>query len=1038
MRLLSFTLTCVLVMAANVQPLHAQYFGRNKPKYENYDFKVLQTPHFEIYHYLDNPELVKELANQAEQWYVLHQAVLADTFTHKNPLLFYSDHADFQQTTAIMGEISSGTGGVTEGLKNRVVLPIAMSNAQTRHVLGHELVHAFQYHMILEGDSTSMRNLANLPLWMIEGLAEYMSIGRVDANTALWMRDAVINDRVPRLRDLYDPAYFPYRWGQVFWAFIAGWRGDDIIAPLFVGTAKYGFEDACIRVLGVSEKDLSKLWVSTIKEHFGTYTADKKERFIGNPFVTNQKGGGSLNIAPVLSPNGKYVIFLSEKDIFGIDLYLADAVSGEIIRKIHSATRSTHLDDLSFIENAGTWSPDSKQIAFVGVSKGSNVLVIKDVNGKMIETFRVEGVPGFSNPAWSPDGKSIVVAGLVKGQVDLYQVTLRNKKVTRLTDDKYSEMHPAWSPDGSKLVYATDKLSFERGDGKWTFNLAVMDMVSGRVQDLDFFYGADNLNPIFDANGNILFLSNRDGYRNMYRYEPSTGKIFQMTDFLTGISGITPYAPAITASVKENRDRLFFTHYFNGKHNVYKARSEDFLKREVSPDSVNMAAATLPRINRMATDIVAANLSLLTGTTSGSGAAHLPKMNNLPEISLSDMKPVPYKPKFKLDYISGGGGIGVGTGQMYGGTTTGIAGGVDMIFGDMLGDNLLFSSIYMNGEIYDFGGAFAYLNQKKRFNWGVGISHLPMRSGIWYGAFLDTLNFDDGSRLPVFRETTDIIRVFEEKVNVFAQYPFSRVLRVEGGAAFAYYSNRIDRYDNYYSQLTGNFVGQERTRIKENQVSRTLVKGALASVNAGLVGDNSYFGIASPSKGYRFRLSGERYFGDYNFYNVTADVRKYFFAKPFTFAARAMHYGRYGQDANSFYPIFLGFPWYVRGYEFGNSTEILRQNGRSLDELFGNKIAVANLEIRVPFTGPEQLALIKSKFFFTELSVFTDAGLAWDTFDQQSDGSQLRQFDFNPLYSAGVSLRINFFGALVLEPYYAWPLLKDTQAVFGLNIVPGW
>ena len=1021
MRSLFFTLTGLLFWAVSMQPLHAQYFGQNKPKYEQHDFKVLQTPCFEIYEYLDNPELLQELANQAEHWYHLHQVVLKDTFTQKNPLLFYNDHADFQQTTAIMGEISSGTGGVTEGLKNRVVMPIAMSNAQTRHVLGHELVHAFQYHMILGGDSTSMQNLANLPLWMIEGLAEYMSIGRVDANTSLWMRDAVLNDKVPRLRDLYDPVYFPYRWGHTFWAFVAGWKGDDVIAPLLMETAKYGFDVACKRVLDVSEKDLSKLWVETIKMHYGPYVGDKKERFIGKPFVTSEEGGGRLNISPVLSPNGKYVIFLSEKDIFGIDLYLADAVNGKIIRKIHSASRSAHLDDLSFVENAGTWSPDSKRIAFVAVSKGSNVLVIKDLDGKMLETFEVDGVPGFSNPTWSPDGKSIVVAGLVNGQVDLYQVNLKNKKVFRLTNDKYSEMLPSWSPDGNQLVYATDKLSFDRNAGNWTFNLAVRDMATGSVQHLDFFYGADNLNPVFDANGNILFISNRDGYRNMYRYEPATGKLFQMTDFITGISGITPYAPAISVSIRENRDRLFFTHYINGTHNIYKARSEDFLNREVSPDSVDMAAATLPRINPKAPDHVNANL---------------PALNMLPEVPADSMKKLPYRPKFKLDYIAGGGGVGIGTGQMYGGTTTGLSGGVDMIFGDMLGDHQLYSSLFLNGEIYDFGAALAYINLKQRFNWGVGISHMPMRTGYFSPYYLDTITLSDDSRLPVWHGTTDIIRIFEEKINVFAQYPFSRVLRVEGGGGFAYYSNRVDRYDQYYS-LGGTYIGQDKTKINPDDVGLNLFKGALASVNAGLVGDNSYFGIASPSKGYRFRLGGEQYFGDYNFFNLTADARRYVFVKPFTFAARVMHYGRYGKDATTFYPIFLGYPWYMRGYEFGNSTEILRQNGRSLEELFGSKIAVGNLEIRVPFTGPEQLALIKSKFLFTELSVFTDAGLAWDTFDKPTDSNE-RQFDFKPLYSAGVSLRINFFGALVLEPYYAWPLLKDTRGVFGLNIVPGW
>ena len=615
-------------------PLNAQYFGRNKPRYENFDFKVVQTPNFEIYQYLDNPELTEQLANLAEQWYLLHQAVLNDTFTQRNPIVFYNDHPDFQQTNTIMGEIGVGTGGVTEGFKNRVIMPIAMSNAQTKHVLGHELVHAFQYKMILEGDSTSMRNLANLPLWMIEGLAEYLSIGRVDANTSLWMRDAVLNDQVPRLRDLYNPAWFPYRWGQAFWAFVAGWKGDGVIAPLFVATAKYGFEDACKQVLGVEEKELSNLWISAIKEHYGQFLGDKQERFIGRPFITDEKGGGRLNISPALSPNGRYVLFLSEKGLFSIDIFLADAVNGEILRKVHSSTKGGHLDDISFIENAGTWSPDSKRFAFTGVRRGDNVLIIKDLNGKMLESFKIPGVPAFSNPAWSPDGRSIVVVGLVNGQVDLFQVELSSKKVTRLTDDKYSEMHPAWSPDGTQLVFATDQRAFERGASNWTFNLAVMDMLTGVTRHLDFFPGADNLNPVFDADGHILFLSNRDGFRNMYSYDRINGKIHQLTDFLTGISGITPYSPAITASVKENRDRIFFTHYVNGKHLIYKAKSDDFIHREVAPDAVDMAAATLPRINRQAPDIVDANL---------------PMLGRLPELPLESFIHVPYKPKFKLD-----------------------------------------------------------------------------------------------------------------------------------------------------------------------------------------------------------------------------------------------------------------------------------------------------------------------------------------------------------------------------------------------------
>lgn len=1006
-----------------VDTAHAQYFGRNKPKYEDYDFKVLQTPHFEIYQYLNNPELEKALANQAEHWYTLHQAVLGDTIKQHNPIMLYANHADFQQTNAIGGEISIGTGGVTEALKNRVVLPIAMSNEQTKHVLGHELVHAFQYNMIINGDSTNIRNLGNMPLWMIEGLAEYLSIGRTDANTALWMRDAVLNDRVPRIKDLDNPKFFPYRWGQTFWAFVTGLKGDEIIRPLFMTTAKEGFEKACIQVLGMKEKEFSKLWVDAIKKHYGDYLGDKKERFVGSQLIGKDKAKeGMYNISPVLSPNGKYIAFLSEKDIFGIDLFIADAISGKVIRKIHSSSKEGHLDDLSFIESAGTWSPDSKQIAFVAVAKGNNVIVIKDLKGKEIETFGIPGVPAFSNPAWSSDGKSIVVAGLVNGQVDLFQIQLKNKKLTQLTNDKYSEMEPAWSADGSKLVYSTDQLSFEKGARKWTFNIAIRNMATGETNVTDFFYGADNLNPVWDNEGNILFLSDRDGFRNLYKYETASGKILQLTDLLTGISGITPYSPALSASQKETRDRIIFTHYFNGAYRIYRAKSEQFVNKEISPDAVDMTPATLPKVNRMAQEVVSVNLD---------------KLNRLAAVPDSTMKEVPFKSNFKLDYIAGGGGVGVGLGQSYGGPTSGVGGGVDLIFGDILGDHQWYNSVFLNGEIYDIGFSCAYFNRKHRFGWGVGLSHMPYQSGRYGYAGLDTLPVKNSPDLLFDHYVFDQIRTFENKVSLYGEYPFSKILRLEGSGSMAFYNNRIDRNDLYYDAF-GDLVYRDKDKISEREAGLNLFNGKLATASIGLVGDNSYFGIASPTQGHRFRLSAERYFGDINLTNVTADFRKYFFMKPFTVALRAMHYGRYGADANNFYNLFLGYPWYMRGYDYSSAYNTLSQNGRSVDDLFGSKLLLTNAELRIPLSGPEQLALLKSKALFTELSLFVDGGYAWDTFKKQGEASGLREFDYKPLFSAGVSLRINVFGALILEPYYAWPLLKETKGTFGLNITPGW
>ena len=120
-------------------------------------------------------------------------------------------------------------------------MPIAPTMAQTDHVLGHELVHAFQFNRLLKSDSAKSFNLNNIPLWMIEGMAEYFSIGSVDPNTAMWMRDALINEDFPTLKKLStESKYFPYRYGHAFWAMIGKTWGDTLIVPIFEKTAQYG------------------------------------------------------------------------------------------------------------------------------------------------------------------------------------------------------------------------------------------------------------------------------------------------------------------------------------------------------------------------------------------------------------------------------------------------------------------------------------------------------------------------------------------------------------------------------------------------------------------------------------------------------------------------------------------------------------------------------------------------------------------------------------------------------------------------------
>jgi hypothetical protein len=752
-----------------------------------------------------------------------------------------------------------------------------------------------------------------------------------------------------------------------------------------------------------------------------------------------------MNVAPAISPDGKYVAFLSEKELLSIDLFLADAQTGKIIRSLGSKASNSHIDEFSFIESAGAWSPDSKKFAFSIFSKGRNKLLIIDVNtGRTLYTEGIKDIGQFSNLSWSPNGEDIAFTGLKEGQGDLYLYNLKSKKVTQLTNDKYSDYQPSFSSDGRHIVFSSDRATFDNAvkGVDITFNLAIMDLSTKSITNISAFNGANNLNPQFSAdNQQIYFLSNRDGFRNMYRYTINGGKVEQLTDYFTGISGITEYSPAL--SVSRNND-ILYSYYRSQRYTIYNAKATDFKAKEVDPQSINFDAANLPPFKSSGVDVINANLD------------NFERFETIPSDSVHT---IPYRPQFKLDYISSN-GVGASVGRF----GTGLSSGVQGIFSDILGRNQIYAAAAINGEIYDFGGQVAYVNQQSRINWGGAVSHIPYLSAYYVGTYEQDASLPTGLR---YVDGYDMIRTFEDQVQVFASYPLSRVFRFDVGTGAAFYSYRIDRFANYYLADDQNGAidlypyDSRRKKLSKEQAKEyygvDFNSFKIFQLNSAFVGDNSFFGVTSPLNGFRYRLGIETYVGDYQFSALTADLRRYLRLKPVTIAGRVYSYSRIGKDQEKLYPLFIGYPYLIRGYEsnsFYRSGATYNSSQFNIDQLIGSKIAVANFEVRLPFTGPEKLAAIESKFLFSDLNAFFDIGLAYNKNSRVAFRSEPRAYtgadpvtgetttlyERVPAMSAGVSLRVNVFGYFVLEPYFAIPFQrKDVKGgVFGLTFAPGW
>jgi len=259
MRRIVGTVAALALMSA--VPLAAQYFGQNKVQYKSFDFRIIQTEHFEVYYYPAERAAALDAARMAERWYVRLSKVLHHEFRGRKPIILYASHSDFQQTNAISGEIGEGTGGVTEFFKHRMVLPFTGSYAELEHVLGHEMVHQFQYDVYSRGRiGAGMQTLVNVnpPLWFMEGMAEYLSIGPIDPHTAMWLRDASLEGHLPTIEEMtYDPRIFPYRFGHALVAYLGEKWGDEVIGEILQASAGSGIEGAFKRALGLALDDLS-------------------------------------------------------------------------------------------------------------------------------------------------------------------------------------------------------------------------------------------------------------------------------------------------------------------------------------------------------------------------------------------------------------------------------------------------------------------------------------------------------------------------------------------------------------------------------------------------------------------------------------------------------------------------------------------------------------------------------------------------------------------------------------------------------------
>ena len=675
---------CFYFLINSAQYSQLYFFGRNKVHYENFEWKVIKTEHFDIYYYDDFEEMAEIGAAYAEEAFKDLKIKFNHIMVKKIPLIFYNTHNHFQQTNTIPNFIPEGVGGFFEFMKGRVVIPYLTSLEQFRHVIRHELVHVFMTGKVLNVvKDHRVINDNYPPLWFVEGLAEYWSY-HWDTQAEMIMRDAVLNNFYAPLSDMYRiyGSFLMYKEGQNFLEFVGKKYGEDKILQFLENVWRFNkFEDVIEFTLGERFEKIDDGWQYYLKQKYYPLYENKTPHFIESKKITYEGYNFSPNY--LSNADGNNIYFVGNRNgyssIYKME-YKPDSIDFVEPKLILQGEKEEIFETFHLLKPSMTISKNGI-LAFITKSGPSDAIHLYDTkSNEIIKHFKFDELITIESPSFNKEGTKLLFHSAdSKGYIDIFQLNIENGELTRFTNDFYSDRDPIFNSDESKVIFASDRTS---GIYQQKNNLFELNTSTGEIKYLTYS-NSDLSSPKFAKDYSKLYcLADNDGVKNLWQInfneydEPI--KMIQKTRFLTSIF---EYEFVDTNEIITSTFEKFSFQFFS-------------LKLDQIPDSINHEEI-------FSFDEI--------------------KTPWQPEkiVVNSETDKLRYENQYSLDYAFSQ----ISTDPVYG-----TRGGAIFSLSDLLGDDRYYFMIYNTAEIQnDFfkniNVAISRVNTGKRTNFGYGIFH---------------------------------------------------------------------------------------------------------------------------------------------------------------------------------------------------------------------------------------------------------------------------------------------------------------------------
>ncbi|MBN1499313.1 MAG: PD40 domain-containing protein [Spirochaetes bacterium] len=502
------------------------------------NWKQLKTAHFNIF-FPEGSEKTALIASKiAEDAYAHTSGILNHKMQTVVPVIVFPSEIKFQQNNILTEKIPEEIGGFTEFFKGRVVVPYTGDIPEFRHVLSHEIVHAFQYDLLKSMDK-SVFSFINFPLWYIEGMAEYISSG-YDESADMFMRDAVINNLFIDLknfnRNRYYTGYQAYKQGQSFFYFMSQVYGEKLISKIFTDAVSLsGFEKSLELNFGKKIFEINKEWFRFYSRRYDVLIRDREFDDESGKLLRNHVISRAFyNFHPSISPNGKKIAFITT-DNYAFKLTVADYSDGELknMEDIDGGWYDTATQYLNVMSNKISWTGDSRKIIYSVQSRDRKIVRIYDTasDSKINVVLPFEDV---RNPAADAEGTSLLFAAQQNNSTDIFSINTEKNETIQITSDFFTEKCPVFSKD-KKIIYFASNSNRKNDFQSEKYNIFAYDISTGKTSRIIEINSLIEGMSISDDGKTILFSSDKNGISNIYSFNTETSTLKKHSNVLNGV-----------------------------------------------------------------------------------------------------------------------------------------------------------------------------------------------------------------------------------------------------------------------------------------------------------------------------------------------------------------------------------------------------------------------------------------------------------------------------------------------------------------------